>query len=54
MLEDFVPQYLQVYCEDSRPSYNLCRPLPGPSGCREQLEPVKLETLEYFCPQYSQ
>lgn len=54
ILEEFIPQYLQVYCDFSLPSYNLCLPLFEPNGCRMQLTLVKLLTLDALVPQYSQ
>lgn len=32
----------------------LCFPFEGPFGCLEQLLAVKLESEEYFVPQYLQ
>ena len=52
--EFFVPQYLQVYCGFSLPSYSVCLPLLGPRGCREHEVAVKLDTLEFLVPQYLQ
>ena len=54
IVEDEVPQYLQLYLVFSLPSYNLCFPFPLPNGCLWQEFAVKLEILELFVPQYSQ
>ena len=54
MLEDLCPQYLQVYCVFSDPSYGACFPLFEPSGCRVQIPVVRFAMLENFCPQYLQ
>ena len=32
IVEEVVPQYLQLYFDFSLPSYNLCLPLAGPRG----------------------
>jgi len=54
ILPDLVPQYLQVYCDFSKPAYGLWFPLWEPFGWREHLFAVKLLILPDFVPQYSQ
>jgi hypothetical protein len=49
--ECFIPQYLQVYCDFSLPSYNSCF---LPSGFLVQEFAVKFETLECLVPHHLQ
>jgi len=51
---DLAPQYLQVYCFLSDPSYNTCLFLLGPFGCLGQEPLVNPITLELLAPQYLQ